>query len=99
MSNGSSECRKCGKTIYWHKSSKTGKNYPTDSADDHRAFHKCIDSAQPKPTPNPPPLKPDYFSATVEERVTALEKQVAQLTRTVQEVQRRQPISDEDIPL
>jgi len=86
-------CRKCGKTIYWHKE-KSGKNYPCDSATDRRAFHKC------EAVPADPPAKPiipDYFLGTVEERIAALEKQVSQLTRTVQEVEKRQPISAEDV--
>jgi hypothetical protein len=53
------------------------------------------------PEKNPEPLTPDYFDPepTVEERVAALEKQVAQLTRTIQAVQSRQPIGDSDVPL
>ena len=93
--NGSSECRNCKATIYWHKS-KEGKPYPTDSATDRRAFHKCTETAPPKPSPQP--IRPDYFSASVEERVAALETQVAQLTRTLRAVEQRQPITDSDIP-
>jgi hypothetical protein len=88
-----SECRKCKKPIFWHKSSKTGKNYPCDSATDRRAFHKC----EAVPAPPEKPITPDYFEATIEQRVAALEKQLAQLSRTVQAVQARQPITAEDV--
>jgi hypothetical protein len=91
-----SECRKCGKTIHWHKS-KAGKSYPTDSATDLRAFHECVGPEAKPQAKNPPPITPDYFEATLEQRVAALEKQLAQLSRTVQAVQARQPISSEDI--
>ena len=90
-------CRRCKAQVYWFKSFKTGKSYCCDT-DDRRDFHKCQESAQPKAATNPPPLQPDYFSATVEECVGALEKQVAQLTRTIRAVEQRQPISDSDIP-
>jgi hypothetical protein len=101
-----SECRKCKKTIHWHKS-KGGKNYPCDSPTDRKAFHQCEGpaanpklAADLKPTPTPKALTPTYFDLepTVEERVASLEKQVAQLTRTIQAVEARQPIGEEDIP-
>jgi len=88
-----SPCRKCGKTIYWHRA-QSGKNYPCDSPTDRRAFHKC--EALPADTPAKP-IIPDYFLGTVEERIAALEKQIAQLTRMVQELGARQPIGDEDV--
>jgi hypothetical protein len=91
-----SECRKCRKPIFWHKS-KTGKHYPTDSATDRRAFHQCDGAAVKQPTRVDPPITPDYFEATLEQRVDALEKHLAQLSRTVQAVQARQPISDSDV--
>jgi len=90
-------CRRCQAQVYWFKSFKTGKSYCCDT-DDRRDFHKCQESAQPKPTTSPAPITPDYFSATVEERVAALEKQVAQLTRTLRAVEQRQRITSEDIP-
>jgi len=89
-----SKCRKCGKPIFWHKSSRTGKSYPTDSATDRRAFHQCDE--QPKPA-NPQPITPS-FEATLEQRVESLEKQVAQLTRTIREAEARQPIGDSEVP-
>jgi len=46
---------------------------------------------------NPKPITPDYFEATLEQRVESLEKQLAGLVRTVQEVQRRQPITSQDV--
>ena len=85
-------CRKCGKQIYWHKSSKTGKNYPTDSATDRRAFHQC---AETEAQPPAKPITPD-FSASLKERVAALEDQVSQLVRTIREVQARR-IGDSDV--
>lgn len=91
------ECRRCGKPIYWHKS-QAGKNYPCDSATDRRAFHKCEQSPAHQPTTSPKPITPDYFEATLEQRVDALEKQVAQLTRTLREVKARQPIGDSEVP-
>jgi hypothetical protein len=96
-------CRKCGKTIYWHKA-QSGKNYPWDSATDRKAFHKCEANPNSESTMNlaqtPKPLTPDYFDLepTVEERVAALEKQVLQLTRTIQAVEARQPIGDSEVP-
>jgi len=89
-----SKCRKCHAIIYWHKS-KTGKPYPTDSATDRRAFHRC---EEPTPEPSPKPITPSYFDATLEQRVESLETQVARLTRALQGVESRQPITDQDIP-
>jgi len=91
-----SECHKCRKPIFWHKS-QAGKNYPTDSPTDRKAFHQCGPAQQP--AKNPEPLTPDYFDLepTVEERVAALEKQLAALVRTVKAVQNRQPITAEDV--
>lgn len=89
-----SVCRKCGKTIFWHKSAKTGKSYPTDLPSDRRAFHKCI--ASPAEVEKPP-LAPNYFEPTLDQRVDALEKQVSQLSQTLREVQSRQPITGSDV--
>ena len=91
-----SKCRQCGQPIFWHKS-RTGKSYPTDSATDRRAFHQCEGSAETKPATNPETITPDYFQPSVEQRLDALEKQVSQLSRTVREVQSRQPITAEDM--
>jgi len=88
-------CRTCGKTIYWHKS-KAGKNYPCDSANDRRAFHQCEPAQQP--AKNPQPTTPDFFEATLEQRVAGLEKQLAAIVRTIQEIQSRQPMGDGDVP-
>jgi len=99
-----SECRKCNKEIYWHLSSRTGKRYPTDSPDDRKAFHKCVETAQPKPTPSPKPIEqapltPSYFlEPTLEERVASLETQVSRLTTAVKAVEARQ-ITAEDVGL
>jgi len=90
-----SKCRKCGKPIYWHKS-REGKSYPCNS-DNRRDFHRCEESAQPKAAPSPQPMTPSYFEATLEQRVAHLEEQVKNLTRTVQAVEARQPISAEDV--
>src|SRR5215469_6067755 len=91
-------CRTCGKQIFWHRS-KQGKGYPCDSPNDRRDFHKCDASTRspndhnvgrPKPaTTNPPALTPNYFEPSLEQRVESVEKQLAALVRTVQEVQRR----------
>ena len=109
-------CRKCGKTVYWHRA-QFGKNYPCDSATDRRAFHKCepaqqslVNAVDQRPEPNqyempfrsskaptPKPITPDYFEATLEQRVESLEKQVAALVRTVRAVESRQPITAEDV--
>jgi len=89
-----SKCRKCGRPIYWHKS-KTGRNYPTDSATDRRAFHQCEALAQPKPVLQP--TATSDFEETLEGRVESLEKQVAQLARTIQAVQAQQPIGESDV--
>jgi hypothetical protein len=106
-------CRKCGRTIYWHKS-RNGKHYPTDSATDRAAFHQC--GAQPKPDavrnaithpPKPvangvshqPPITPDYFEhVPIEQRVADLETAMAQMARTIAEVQRAMPITNADLP-
>jgi hypothetical protein len=89
-SRNQQDCRRCGKPIFWHKS-RGGKNYPCDSPTDRRAFHRCeaaptqqaTNNAQPAQTPKP--ITPDYFEATLEQRIDALEKQVAQLARTIGE--------------
>jgi hypothetical protein len=95
----SSKCRRCGAEIFWRKSQRTGRSYPVNSPDNPRDFHKCEPPPAQQPAKNPEPLTPDYFDLepTVEERVAALEKQVVQLTRTVQEAQGRQPITSEDV--
>src|SRR5215469_18049047 len=89
-------CRKCGQQIFWHKAA-SGKNYPTDSPTDRKAFHQCEaaqQSAKPAPAPIPKPITPTYFSPepSIEERVAHLEEQVKNLTRTVKAVEARQPI-------
>jgi len=91
-------CRKCGKTIYWHRA-QSGKNYPCDSPTDRKAFHQCEAVAAKPAKPVEPPLTPSYFNPepSIEQRLGHLEQQVAALVRTVQEVQRRQPISAEDV--
>jgi hypothetical protein len=91
-------CRKCGKPIYWHKS-KTGKNYPCDSATDRRDFHKC-EASQQQSAPSPTPPTPTFDSEpTVEQRLRHLEEQVRSLVRTVKAVEARQPIGDSDVPI
>ena len=94
-----SDCRKCGKPIYWHKS-KGGKNYPCDSPTDRRAFHQCEgeqQSAAPPPLAQTPKPITSNIEASLEERVGSLERQVAQLTRTVQAVHAGQPIEGSDV--
>jgi hypothetical protein len=100
-------CRKCGKTIYWHRA-KSGKNYPCDSADNPRLFHKCLPATQSppspkveKPKPEVAPLTPSYDfnpEPSIEQRVEHIEKQLAALVRTVKAVESRQPITDSDLP-
>jgi len=87
-------CRKCGKTIYWHRA-QSGKNYPCDSATDRKALHQCTELAEPKPQP----ITPSYFSPepSIEERIAHLEEQVKNLIRTVKAVESRQPIDMSDV--
>lgn len=100
--SGSCECNRCGKPIFWFKSARTGNSYPCDSPSDKRSFHKCSESRpqspQPQPTKADKPLQPDYFQASLEERVANLENLVARLSSAVNEISRRQPVSDSDIP-
>jgi hypothetical protein len=87
-----SECRRCGGTIFWHKS-KAGKSYPTNSQD-RKDFHNC-DAAPGRTAPISRPAAP--LDATPLERLAALEDTVTKLVRTVKELQAARPISDEDI--
>lgn len=101
MSNHSPNvCKNCGGTIYWHKS-KAGKPYLTDSATDRRDFHKCIATAPPPPlTPRtmaPAPVKPT-IEATLEERITHLEKSIREILGKIAHMENQRPISGEDIP-
>ena len=92
-----SECRKCHNPIFWHKSRRTGKSYPTDSPTDRRAFHKCTGSEEsPKPK-GPAPITPSYFEPSIEERLTAVEQQVGDLVRAIRVVEARQPIDGQDV--
>jgi hypothetical protein len=95
-------CKNCGGTIYWHKS-KAGKPYPTDSATDRRAFHQCTGTA-----PTPPPLTPrtmapappapkQHIEASLEERVTHLERHVRELFKTISRLDSQRPISADDV--
>ena len=89
------QCRKCGAEIHWHKS-KSGKSYPTDSAIDRTAFHKC-DGAPSSPQPKAQAaLEP--IEATLSELVEALESTVAGLVRRLKEFEGRVPVGDQDIP-
>ena len=92
------QCRKCGQRIFWHKA-QSGKFYPGNDANNRKDFHKCVGPAaqKPDPTPKPQPLTPSYFEPSIEQRVEHIEKQLAALVRTVQEVHRRQPITAEDV--
>jgi len=93
-------CRKCGRTIYWHRA-QSGRNYPCDSPTDRKAFHQCGEPAaalaKPEPVQTQKPITPDYFEATLEQRVESLEKQYAQLNRAVLEIQKRMPIDMSDV--
>lgn len=97
-------CRKCGGQIFWHKAA-SGKHYPCDSATNRKAFHQCKAAQQAKPAAKAQPaqtpkaITPDYFEATLDQRVEHLEKQLTALVRTVQEVQHRQAITAEDVGL
>jgi hypothetical protein len=104
-----STCRKCGQRIFCHRS-RQGKPYPTDSETDRRSFHQCVglfDGQRAKP-PRPAPITPDYDripesdefnpQVTVEQRLADLESAVAQMARTIVEIQGRLPITDSDLP-
>lgn len=91
-SGNQGSCRNCNATIYWHRSAK-GKPYPTDSATDRKAFHKCGSAEQPAAAEVNLDAEP-----TVVERLRVLETKVLQLTRAVQEVRAAQPITDADLP-
>lgn len=93
------ECRRCGQTIYWHKS-KAGKSYPTDSATDRRAFHNCTptENTPPRaPQPESRPKESPNLEMTLEERVQSLEERMTRLNRSFTELEKRLPITDADI--
>lgn len=92
-------CRRCGETIYWHKS-KSGKNYPSNSADDRRDFHDCPGRRHTAPAPAPATVerRPVQIETTTEERIQALEEQVSQLHRMFKELRQGVPIGDSDVP-
>jgi hypothetical protein len=91
------QCRKCVAQIFWHKSERTGKFYPCDSADDRRDFHKCAGAQTQKPTAEKP-VAPDFDpEPSLELRVAHLEQIVNNLIRTVKAVEARQPIDDQDV--
>jgi hypothetical protein len=100
-----SECRNCGQTIYWHRA-KSGKNYPTNSPTDRRAFHQCNSATPPAPAkpapPTPPPPKvAELMQPTLEERVAWLEKEVRALRNQQQrssQIAEQNPITDNDLP-
>jgi len=94
-SASTSACRNCHKPIFWQKSARTGKSYPTDSATDRRAFHVCGSV----PTPDTP-IRPsvESFEATLSERLEALEERVEQISRTLKAVESRQAITSQDVP-
>ena len=101
-----SKCSRCGAPIVWHRS-REGKPYPANSAD-RRDLHKCVglfDGQNPQPAPVPKPITPSYDppaafdpEPSLEQRVADLETAVAQMAKTIVEIQGRQPITDQDLP-
>jgi hypothetical protein len=101
-----SKCRSCGQEIYWHRA-KSGKNYPTNSADNRRDFHQCRNASSSAPsntqarpvtiTNAAPVADSSPLEATVEERVSHLEKQIREMYRLYRELQAKIPITQSDV--
>ena len=96
-------CRRCKAQVYWFKSFKTGKSYCCDT-DDRRDFHKCDESTTSRsndrnvPKPTPKPIQPDYFeNVSIEHRMADLESAMAQIAKRMLEIEKRHPITAEDV--
>jgi hypothetical protein len=94
----SRQCNRCNRPIYWHRS-KTGRNYPTDSPTDRRAFHECTGPAPAplRPQTMAPARAPEPLEATMEERVAHLEQTVAKLVLRFSEAEKQRPIGWDDV--